>query len=413
MAQESIFGVSPESLQAAREAALQQRAMQFAQLDPFQQASAGMFMAGNRLGGALAQATGADSEMGLMKTRQSLLNGLDISDPVALRSAAQKAMQMNDYRAATELAAKATEAEKATKERNAAAREEQMRQELATLGAGATQEDVLKIVQKYASGDKILSTVQSSVDKEAAREQARVLQQERLAQMQQSKEAELAMRLQIAQMQGATQQQIAQMNIEGRKEIAAMMAEARKAAAQTAADAKKEGKGPAALKPMLQKQEGEDLEAIDKADLQVRALTPAIADLTPDPKTGKPKLELGPVQNRVYEAKLAAGNSDDQAKAYSRLKEAVDTAVNIQVSAEKGVQTDGDVLRFSKALIAAFGRNDTGATREALKRFVSAQEAARDKTKSRIEARRKAQGVESYYGAEEAPKAAPKVIKLD
>ena len=50
---ESLFGVSPESLMAARENQLQQRALQFAQLDPMQAAQAGFYTAGSRLGGAV------------------------------------------------------------------------------------------------------------------------------------------------------------------------------------------------------------------------------------------------------------------------------------------------------------------------------------------------------------------------
>jgi hypothetical protein len=79
------------------------------------------------------------------------------------------------------------------------------------------------------------------------------------------------------------------------------------------------------------------------------------------------------------------------------LKSAVDTAVNLQVSAEKGVQTDKDVLRFAKALIASYGRNDTQATLDALKRYQNAIVTAENNTKGRLESRRKSQGVGSYY----------------
>jgi hypothetical protein len=111
-----------------------------------------------------------------------------------------------------------------------------------------------------------------------------------------------------------------------------------------------------------------------------------------------------------YEAQLAAGNSTPEARAYESLKSAVDTATNLQVSAEKGVQTDKDVLRFAKALVASYGRNDTQATFEALTRYQNALVQAQERTKGRIENRRKAQGVGSFY---EGSSQGPKVIKLD
>jgi hypothetical protein len=129
--------------------------------------------------------------------------------------------------------------------------------------------------------------------------------------------------------------------------------------------------------------------------------------LTPDNK-GVRKLELGPLKNIKYTAQLAAGNSTPEALAYEGLKSAVDTAVNLQVSAEKGVQTDKDVLRFAKALVASYGRNDTEATMQALKRYQESIINAQERAKGRVESRRRSQGVDPYYVNEQ-----PKRIKLD
>jgi hypothetical protein len=117
------------------------------------------------------------------------------------------------------------------------------------------------------------------------------------------------------------------------------------------------------------------------------------------------------LKNAKYEAQLLAGNSTPEARAYEGLKSAVDTAVNLQVSAEKGVQTDKDVLRFAKALIASYGRNDTEASYQALKRYQEALLSAQERTKNRLESRRKSQGVDPYYVGETAQQ--PKRIKLD
>lgn len=194
----------------------------------------------------------------------------------------------------------------------------------------------------------------------------------------------------MARERGATQLQIAQMMQEGRTQLAQLTA-----ALKTSQ--------PKALPASLQKDESKDLETIDTYTAQQQALQPAISSLTPNEK-GVRKLELGPVKNLQYAAQNLAGNSTPESRAYEGLKSAVDTAVNLQVSAEKGVQTDKDVLRFAQALIAAYGRNDSEATLQALKRYNDSLAKAQDRTKSRLESRRKSQGVDPYFtGQEQRP----------
>lgn len=107
-----LFGVTPESLMAQREAALAQQAQQFAQLSPMQSAQAGFYTAGNRLAGAAGGLMGAqDPEMMRIQQRQQLLQGADISDPKVLRERAAVAMQQNDYAAAQQLASRAMDIE--------------------------------------------------------------------------------------------------------------------------------------------------------------------------------------------------------------------------------------------------------------------------------------------------------------
>ena len=221
-------------------------------------------------------------------------------------------------------------------------------------------------------------------------------QAQREMQMQMARE-KIQSQIDIARERGATQLQIAQMMQEGRAQLA-----------QLAASMK--ASQPKALPASLQKDESKDLETIDTYTGQVNALTPALSALTPNEK-GVRKLELGPLKNIKYEAQLAAGNSTPEALAYEGLKSAVDTAVNLQVSAEKGVQTDKDVLRFAKALVASYGRNDTEATLQALKRYQESIITAQDRAKSRVESRRRSQGVDPYYVNDTTQQ--PKRIKLD
>jgi hypothetical protein len=102
----SLFGATPESIQQARDAALNQEANAYAQLDPFQRASAGLYRGGSQLGGAIGRMLGGqDPEMLQMQKRQELIKGVNPNDLASIAAGIQKAMAANDYPAAQELAA--------------------------------------------------------------------------------------------------------------------------------------------------------------------------------------------------------------------------------------------------------------------------------------------------------------------
>lgn len=89
---QSLFGFTPQDIQAQRMAELDKRTAAFAQLTPMQQAQAGFYRAGSMFGDAAASALGyEDPEIAQARARQGLLGGLDISDPAALRQAAANA----------------------------------------------------------------------------------------------------------------------------------------------------------------------------------------------------------------------------------------------------------------------------------------------------------------------------------
>jgi hypothetical protein len=99
-----------------------------------------------------------------------------------------------------------------------------------------------------------------------------------------------------------------------------------------------------------------------------------------------------------YQAANLTGNSTEESRAYADLQSAVRNAVNLKVSAEKGVQTDKDVLRFAEALISASGKNDTKATLEALNKFNESIATAQKNTAKLIDQRRRSQGVAPLFG---------------
>lgn len=103
---ESLFGVTPESLQRQRQQQLRQEAMDFASIaDPFQQANFAIYQGAGGLARGIGGLLGAqDPEMMRVTQRQSLLQGVDPTSIESLQGAAQKAMEAQDFTLAQELA---------------------------------------------------------------------------------------------------------------------------------------------------------------------------------------------------------------------------------------------------------------------------------------------------------------------
>lgn len=227
---QGLFGVSPESLNAQREQALQSQALQYAQLDPNQQAQMGFYQAGSRLGTGLAGMMGAqDPEMQRVTQRQQMLKSINPNDPESLKQGIQAAMQGGDYQLASTLnsqyqaAAKAAqgtqqaqaELRKTTAEAGGieykAAQDVKLRDALSALGSNPTQEQIVSVVAQYGSPDKVLAVVQGASDKEAARAQAlEVAKTAAEAKVEAAREAG-ANRLEIARIQAESRTQLAQL----------------------------------------------------------------------------------------------------------------------------------------------------------------------------------------------------------
>jgi len=347
----SLFGVNPAAYQQAQQNRAYNQDFQAVQLDPLQQANLALRQGGRGLGQVAGGLMGMqDPELAKVSQIKQLSSQFNLADPQGLRDfgnaiktfAPQEAMQAiaaADEREKSALGLQKTKAD-ITKAELSASQEEKLRAELAGLGPNATDEQVINVVTKYGSPDKILQVLQRSQDAKLRR-----------------------------------------------AEIAA-------------------GKGEKPPKPLsagLQKSEDADLAKIDNLTAQSEALLPSIANLTKNEK-GVRALDLNPSKIALYSAQNLLGNSSEESRKYAALKSAVDTAVNLQVSNEKGVQTDKDVLRFANALIAAYGKYDSEATLDALKNFNNAVLKAKTKTEGIIQSRRKSQKVEPY---EFAPSTTP------
>ena len=100
---QSLFGITPQSIQDERDAALRQQALEFAKLDPFQAARMGLFQGASQLGTGIAGAMGyEDPEIVRARQRQGMLGGLNLNDPESLLTDAQN-LQGTDPEAAMAL----------------------------------------------------------------------------------------------------------------------------------------------------------------------------------------------------------------------------------------------------------------------------------------------------------------------
>ena len=95
---------SPEDYQMRQQQAAQNRAFQFARLDPFEKASYSAYQGGRALGDFGGRLLGGeDPQLRMISQRQMLSREIDPSDPESIFRAAQKAGQMGDQQFALTL----------------------------------------------------------------------------------------------------------------------------------------------------------------------------------------------------------------------------------------------------------------------------------------------------------------------
>lgn len=173
-----LFGMTPELLQAQRNAQLEQQAANFVNNYGDQGAMFG-YKLGSTLGRGIGGMLGAqDPEMMRIKQRQQMLQGLDMNDPQSLMKAAQAANQAGDTPAAQELYAKAQQAaqaqatlgktqEEVLRAREANTKEQRLSSELAALSPTATDAEVEAVVRKYGKPEAVLASLERKQSKAA------------------------------------------------------------------------------------------------------------------------------------------------------------------------------------------------------------------------------------------------------
>lgn len=186
-----LFGVTPESLTAQREAMLNKQAMDYASLqDPYARANYSIYQGvGNAARGVGGLMGAQDPEMAKAAALQTIFKSANPTTPEGLASLAQTLAQqgfgqqaMSAMDQARQAQLQAAQTGKATAEQrkleNATAQDEKVRTELAQLGPNATDKDIMGVVIKYGNPDKVLNILQSAADKAATRDQKAQLQQQ-------------------------------------------------------------------------------------------------------------------------------------------------------------------------------------------------------------------------------------------
>lgn len=242
----SLFGITPESLMAERENALQAQAMQYAKMDPFQRATAAIYSGANRLGGAVGGLLGAqDPELAKATALQTIMKQADTSTPEGLVALAQtlgsqgfgqQAMQVMDKARQAQLQTAQigkVQAEEA-KLTQAFEREEQLRTALSQLPPDAADKDIEAIVRQYGNPDRIFATLEKRQTAEANRIAKAELEREKAAEkaamQQRDQEFKQQMMALTAASRNATtdlQRQMTQLKIDELKSKQADKAEAK------------------------------------------------------------------------------------------------------------------------------------------------------------------------------------------
>lgn len=250
----SLFGVTPESLQMQREKQSQQEALNFAQLqDPFARANYQIYQGASGLGRQLGGLFGLeDPELAKATALQSIMQQADTTTPEGLSTLAQtlaqqgfgqQAMQvMNQARQAmTQTGQSQLQAAQISKVQaeeakltQASQREEQLRTALAALPPEAADKDVEAVVRQFGNPDRIFSTLEKRQTAEASRIAKAELERDKAAEKAAMQQRDQEFRQQMAVLSAASrnattdlQRQMTQLKIDELKSKQSDKAEAK------------------------------------------------------------------------------------------------------------------------------------------------------------------------------------------
>lgn len=199
----SLFGATPQSVQAEMTQPMLNRAIQFAQLTPMQQAQYGIYSGGAMLGAGIGGLLGGEDPR-LVQARQMQQvkewisqNGVDINSPEGLAQAAQYANSIGATEGAMVLGQQAlqmrSETSKMLRTEEEFKREQQFREEAAQLGPDASEQDIMRLALKYGKPDTAVAAMAGiQRARETADVRIQMAQEKETAKAQEKKEKQLA-----------------------------------------------------------------------------------------------------------------------------------------------------------------------------------------------------------------------------
>ena len=245
----SLFGISPQMYGEQQRIGALNEGISLAQLSPSARGTAMTYAGAKGLGTGLAGAFGIeDPQLKLISARNTIAQQIDQTNPESILKGAQMLAQMGDQQgsfALADLARKAQSEMALTQQRRAAEQaslattaktqlgidqENKLRDELSQLGPDASQDQILSVLTKYGSPDKVLAALTAS----QSRKEATLARTETSTAANQAKieAATIAAqaRIDAAKEAGATRIQVAQMQTDARREIAQLAISLKEAA---------------------------------------------------------------------------------------------------------------------------------------------------------------------------------------
>jgi hypothetical protein len=238
-----LFGLNPQMYGEQQRRSALQEGITLAQLDPASRGAAMTYAGARGLGDAIGGAMGVqDPQLQLISTRNTIAQQIDQTNPESILKGAQMLAQAGDQQGAMALAQYARQAQSEmaqTQQRRAAEtsslataaktqlsidQETKLRDELSKLPQGATQEDVLAVLTKYGSPDRVIAALTASASRtEATLARTATSDAANQAKIEAAKTAADA-KIEAARVQGATALQIAQLQAQSKRDIAELTA---------------------------------------------------------------------------------------------------------------------------------------------------------------------------------------------
>jgi hypothetical protein len=391
---------SPEDYQMRQQQAQQNRALQFAQLNPFEKASYGIYQGAGQLGQAVGGLFGMqDPQLQKISMRQQMLTGagggprINLKDPNSMLRAAEMAQEFDPEFAqgliiaandlSKNMAEMRSKSATAAKTELSIAQEEKLRQELGNLGPTPTNEQVLAVVSKYGSPEKIMGVLQATQTAQATREARKEETTLKLDQRKQELIDKAANDAQARQEKYDQDLKALELRFADKKEtqklqqnFIASQKEADRANRLAMAELARESKP---LPAGIQKAEDADYDAAQAAINLAKDADKYLTSI----KSGNIKFGL---KDRIsITARSALGSGDPDVVARNDFERFKTTLVNESLRLNKGTQTEGDAARATKELQGAESAADAGKAIQTL-RDLNARRAG--DYKSSIERRR-------------------------